>query len=180
MKNTFKSLGLVAVAGATLYGNVAIADTDDGDVDSSSTGTVDVSLTTVDTVQVKGLTAIDMSSTYSASDTDGVYGSDEFCVHRNGGDSYRMTLTWAAMAGATTGNADTIPLSIKVDGDNDASDGDDATTGSQVAVDYTGSATRGASDCDNASIYTSATDTNVRAVSTDTYSTEVTVRIDPV
>lgn len=180
MKYFVKAFGLTAIAGLGLCAGAVSAATADGNVGANSTGTLDVSLTTVDTVQVKGLAAIDMSSTYSATDVDGVYGGNAFCVHRNGGESYKFTVTWSALAGTSSGNTDTIALSIKVDDDDDASDGDDVSTGSQLSTAYAGSATRGSSSCDNASIYASATDTNVRAASTDTYTTQVTVRVDPV
>lgn len=179
MTNFGKAFALAAITGVTFYGGTISAATSDGDVGATSTGTIDVSLTTVHTVQLLGLNAINMSSSYGATDTDGVVGSDSFCVHRNGGDSYKFTVTWSDMSG-TGGNSDTIALAIKVDGDDDASDGESVSTGTQATNAYSGSATRGLTDCDNASIYASASDANVRAASTDTYTTTVTVRVDPV
>ncbi len=96
----------------------------DGGLNSTSTGTSDISITINDSVRITGLDDIGFPA-YGGSDTGAINQGDAFCVYRNGGDGYSITAsnpggTEFDLVGAADG--DSLQYTLSVSEDDDASD----------------------------------------------------------
>jgi hypothetical protein len=174
--NTLRTL----IAATTLAGlsGAALA-ASDGTLGATSTGTSDVSLTINDRVQISSVADIALGA-YGGSGS--LTGSSAFCVYRNGGDDYTLTLTADtgsfAVDSVTTG--DSIAFAAKVDDDTDASDGL-AAVYNTASANLTGSASTNCGGSDNASLYVSFAEADLQAVSSaNDYQATVTLLVTPI
>ncbi|MEX1237690.1 MAG: hypothetical protein WD994_05425 [Pseudomonadales bacterium] len=164
---------------AVLTSGQALAATD-GTLGTNSTGTSDISLEIADRVQITSMADIALGAWGGAGD---LVGSSEFCVFRNGGDDYRLTLT--ADTGAfqvfSTTTTDNIAFAAKVDDDLDASDGEALAYNTATAVALAGSASLTCGGNDNASLEVTFAEANLQAASTaNDYQATVTVFVEPI
>ncbi|MDZ7685210.1 MAG: hypothetical protein U5O39_09620 [Gammaproteobacteria bacterium] len=128
--------GIALVASLTAAGSAMAAS--DGSLGADSTGTSDISLEIVDRVQISNMKDITIPAYNGTGD---LTPDTTFCVYRNGGDDYRVTLTTDTtgfqLESGSTGDA--VPFTAKVDDDLDATDGEAVTDASPSQVALTGS-----------------------------------------
>jgi len=169
----------LAFAGLLSAGHAMAAS--DGTLGATSTGTSLVSLTINDRVQISSVNDIALGA-YAGTGT--MSGQSTYCVHRNGGDNYKITLTTDTGAfqvdSATT--LDSIPFSVALDDDTDASVGGEtmsyATASAVAMVGHLSAACGGA---DNAAMYVSFTEANLQSVSSaNDYQATVTLLVEPI
>lgn len=119
--NSFKALtGVALISGLAAMPAIAAVQ---GSLDSTSTGSSDISLTVNDSVKITGLDDVTFPA-YGASDTGAINQGDAFCVYRNGADGYNITASNPngaefSIVSAITG--DTIQYSLALDESADAS-----------------------------------------------------------
>lgn len=146
---------------------------------STSTGQSDIRLEIVDQVKITGLDDIDLGSFDGTSDLNG---GTAFCVYRNGGSGYTMTISAEGKStlevASTTG--DTIGFTARVDDDDDASDGT-AIAHNGTSATYLGSSTSDCNSTDNASLAVSfaATDLRTAGFAAD-YTATVVILMEPI
>ena len=110
MKNTkFLKTALIAL-GMT---STAVMAATQGDLDTTSTGDLVISLDIDDLVRVNNLDDIDLG-TFAGGAGD-LTGSDSFCVYRNGLDGFNITMTGdgAASAFELTDGTNTLPYAVE-------------------------------------------------------------------
>ncbi len=111
-----------------------------GELGSTSTASTVVSLEIVDRININGINDIDLGQFNGAED---LVGGSAFCVFRNGGDDYELTISDAESIIAKPGNKDkfllssdsaqeSVEFSVMVDDDDDASNGSLITKGATV------------------------------------------------
>ena len=151
-----------------------------GTIGDTSTGNSDVTLTIVDKVRISGVSDIALGTFDGSTD---LAGGTSFCVYRNGGDGYTMTLSAdgkTAFEVASVISGDTIGFSAKVDNDNDASNGSAIAHGATSAT-YAGNA---ALDCGggvNASIAVNFAAADLQAAGTaPDYTATVVILVQPI
>ena len=176
--NSLKTLISTAVIGSAMFAGAALAATD-GTMGATSSGTSDISLTVNDRVQITSVADIDLGA-YGGSG--GMSGLSAFCVYRNGGNDYTLTLTADTgdfeLSSATTG--DSIAFAARVDDDTDASDGLAAAYGVASGA-LTGSASINCGGADNASLHVSFAESDLQAVSSaNDYQATVTILVTPI
>lgn len=152
----------------------------DGTLGLDSTGTSDISLEIADRVQITSMADIALGAWGGSGD---LVGASDFCVYRNGGDNYRLTLTADTGAfqvfSATT--TDNIAFTAKVDDDLDASDGEALVYNTTTAVALSGSDSLTCGGSDNASMEVTFAEANLQAASTaNDYQATVTVFVEPI
>jgi hypothetical protein len=105
-----KTLRPLLLASFVLMSGAVQAATGDGDLDGTSTGTVDINLTKSDLVKISGLGAVDMEL---QSDGNAI-GSTTACIHRAGATAYNLTATGdgASNAFTITDGTDITPYSV--------------------------------------------------------------------
>ena len=151
----------------------------DGTAGSTSTGESVVSLTINDRVQITSVADIALGAYGGTGD---LTGESEFCVYRNGGDDFKLTLTsdttgfWVK----STTTADTIPFVAKVDDSLDASSGEVMAQGVASGVAMTGSNSLTCGGVDNASMYVSLLEADLQAAPTSVYQATVTMLVEPI
>lgn len=178
MKTLNKIINGLAFAGVLFAGQAMAAS--DGTLGATSTGTSLVSLTINDRVQISSVNDIALGA-YAGTGT--MSGQSTYCAHRNGGGNYTVTLTTDQAAynvySATT--LDSIPFTVLIDDDNDASAGGASlayNTASAALVGHTAAACAAA---DNAAIQVSFTQANLQAVaSANDYQATVTMLVEPI
>ncbi|MCB1644178.1 MAG: hypothetical protein KDI36_01930 [Pseudomonadales bacterium] len=175
--NTFAKI--ITASALALISSASMAATD-GSLGADSTGTSDLSLTINDRVQITGVDDIALGA-YSGSGV--LTGETEFCVYRNGGDNYKVTLTTdqASFVVKSATTLDTIAFSASIDDDLDASDGESLTynTASAVALAGSNSVTCGGSS--NAALQVSFAEAALQAAaSANDYQATVTVFVEPI
>ncbi len=152
----------------------------DGSLGTSSTGTSQVSLTVNDRVQISSVEDIALGAYGGTGD---MVGSSQYCVFRNGGGNYKVTLTSNEgvfqVASATSG--DTIPFTVKVDDDLDASDGESLTYATASSVAMTGDVAASCGGTDNAEIDVTFAEADLQAVgSANDYQATITILVEPI
>lgn len=151
----------------------------DGSAGATSSGTSVVSLEITDRVQISNVKDIALGA-YGGSGN--VTGNASFCVFRNGGDDYKLTLT------ANTGNylvtsgttGDSIAFTAKVDADSDASDGVGLGYNA-LSANLAGSGVASCGGSDNAALHVTFAEAALQAVSTgNDYQATVTLLVTPI
>jgi len=178
MKNLNTFVSGVVLCSAMISSSVFAAS--DGTAGSTSTGTSIVSLTINDRIQISSVADIALGA-YGGSGA--LTGQSQYCVFRNGGDNYKINLTSSTGAfqvdSATT--LDSIPFTVKVDDDADASNGEALGYGLDSAVALIGSSSLNCGAADNASMYVSFTEAAMLAVSSAAdYQATVTLLVSPI
>ena len=164
---------------AALAASNAVFAAADGTLGATSSGDTDISLEIVDRVQITNMKDIALGS-YSGSGA--MVDSTSFCVYRNGGDQYQLTLTTDTGAfqldSATT--LDSIAFTTKVDADLTPADG----AGIAYNTASAGMTGAGAVDCggsDNASLEITFAEAALQAASTAAdYQATMTVLVEPI
>jgi len=167
---------LTGVAASVLFSTPAVAATD-GSMGTSSQGQSDISLSVSDRVQISSVNDVALGS-YGG--TGNLLGSSQYCVFRNGGGSYQVTLTTdQGDYLVASGGGATISFTAKVDDDADASDGQSlAYNTSSTALVGSNSATCGGAD--NAAVEVTFTEADLQAAATDSYSATMTILVEPI
>jgi hypothetical protein len=151
-----------------------------GTLGVDSTGMSDISLSIVEQVQITGVSDIALGAFDGTND---LTGSTAFCVYRSGGDNYTMTITAqdGALEVASAIALDVIGFTVKVDGDNDASNGEAITYGISTNNDFTGSSAIDCGGANNASLEVNfaAADLRTATAATD-YTATVVILIQPI
>lgn len=168
----------IALAAAMAASNAALAATD-GSLDATSTGDTDISLEIVDRVQISNMKDITLGS-YGGSGN--IVDNTTFCVYRNGGDQYQLTLTTDTgdfeLASGTT--SDVIPFTTKVDGDTDPTNGD-AIAYNTASNGYNGATSTNCGGADNASLEITLAEADLQSASTAAdYQATMTVLVEPI
>ena len=177
--NTLKAIiSSAIIVGAMASGAAQAAS--DGTAGSTSSGTSDISLTINDRIQITSVADIALGA-YGGTGT--LTGSSAYCVFRNGGDDYTMTMSSSTGAfqvdSATT--SDSIAFSAWIDDDTDASVGGLAAVYNTASANLTGSASTTCGGSDNASIYVSFAEAALQAVSSaNDYQATVTLLVTPI
>jgi len=163
------------VAFATLLTGQAVA----GTLGATSTDNSVVSLEIVDRVQITNVDDIVLGA-YGG--TGVLSGSTQYCVFRNGGDDYKVTLTTdtGSFKVSSIISGDNINFTAKIDSDADASDG--------VAVVYNiataamaGAATTNCGAADNGAIEVSFAQADLLAASSAAdYTATMTILVEPI
>lgn len=178
MKTLNKVINGLAFAGVLFAGQAMAAS--DGTLGATSTGTSLVSLTVNDRVQISSVADIALGA-YAGTGT--MSGQSTYCVHRNGGDDYTLTLTTneAAYQVASASTGDTIAFTVLVDDDNDASAGGAALAYNTASGNLVGHVAAACGGADNAAIQVSFTEANLQAVSSaNDYQATVTMLVTPI
>lgn len=118
MKKYFFSTILIS-----LVASMGVLAATDGTLDTTSTGTSEVSLVVNDSVLITGLNDVNFPA-YGAANTGAINQGDAFCVYRNGGDGYSITPsnpngTEFEITSVATG--DSIQYTLALDESDDAS-----------------------------------------------------------
>ena len=179
MKKTDYLFRGLALAGVLMAGQAMAAS--DGTLGATSTGTSLVSLTINDRVQISSVADIPLGA-YIGTGT--MTGQSTYCVHRNGGGNYQLTLT--ADTGAfqvdSASAVASIPFAVAVDDDLDASAGGETltyNTASAVALVGSNSVTCGGAD--NAAMYVSFAEVDLQAAPPAAdYQATVTLLVEPI
>ncbi len=171
--NTFNKI-VTGLALSTVVAGSALA----GTIGDTSTDNSVVTLEIADKVQI---TNVDNISLGAYSGAGAFTGETEYCVHRNGGDSYTVKLTSNTgafhLTSATT--TENINFALKVDADTDASDGQ-ALTYNTASSGMSGSALVNCGGGDNGALEVSFTQADLLAVSSaNDYTATLTVLIEP-
>ena len=150
----------------------------DGTMGSTSTGQSDVTLEIVDQVKITGLDNIELGSFDGVNDLNG---RTAFCVYRNGGKDYTMTISVESkstleVASSTTG--ETIRFTAKVDNDNDASNGTAIEYGTRTT--YSGSSAFDCNNTDNASLAVNFAAADLSTAGADDYTATVVILMQPI
>jgi len=165
-------LSSAMISGASFAAN-------DGTAGPTSSGDSLVSLTINDRVQITSITDIALGAYGGTGD---LTGETEFCVYRNGGDDYQLTLTsdttgfWVK----STTTTDTIDFVAKVDDSLDASSGEVMAQGAASGVALTGANSLNCGGVDNAAMYVSLLEADLQAAPTSVYQATVTMLVEPI
>ena len=176
--NTLKNIISSSIIAGALVSGAAFAATD-GSAGSTSTGTSVVSLTINDRVQITSVEDIALGA-YGG--TGSLAGNSAFCVFRNGGDNYTLTLSASTGAFEVTSatTSDNIAFTARVDQDNDASDGTvQAYNTASAGLIGSGDTTCGGAD--NASLHVTFAEAAMQAVSSaNDYQATVSILVSPI
>lgn len=170
--------GITLVAGIAAAGQAMAAS--QGSLGADSTGTTDISLEVVDRVQITNMKDIALG-TYSGAGA--LVNNTSFCVYRNGGDDYALTLTadTAAFEIASATTTDSIAFTARVDGDTDASNGQAVVYNTQTGTPMAGSSSTNCGGSDNASLEVTFAEADLQAASSAAdYQATVTVYVQPI
>lgn len=151
-----------------------------GALASSSSGTTDVSLEIANRVQLSSVENLPLGAWGGSGN---LTGGTDFCVYRSGGDNYKLTLTADTGAFQVTSSttSDNIPFSAFVDDDSDATDGEELTYNTASAVPLVGSNAYDCSGTDNAELFVSFAEDDLRTASTaNNYKATVTILVEPI
>ena len=178
--NKLNKIAVAIALTTTLIAGQAFA-AEQGLLDSvSSTGKSDITLQIIDQVQI---TEVDDIALGAFNGTDALTGSAGFCVYRNGGNGYSMTVTVqgeTSFVAQSLAASDSVAFTVKVDGDDDASDQTAFTYGATSST-YNGSSLLDCGPTDNASIEVNFTASDLRAATTATdYKATLVVLVKPV
>lgn len=173
MNNLSKILTSVAVS--ALFSAQAMAATD-GTVGVDSTASSDVSLSVADRVQISNVKDIAFG-TYGG--TGDLVENSSYCVYRNGGGDYQLTLTTIEGSFEVTDGTNTIPYAVKVDDSADASLGT-AMTYNTAAGPLVGSPAVDCGGTDNAAMEVTFSEADLQAAGTAAYSGTVTLYVEPI
>lgn len=176
MNSLNKILTATALSGAILA--VPAMAAQQGTLGATSTGKTDVSLTIADRVQITGMADIPLG-TYSG--TGNLVYNEAYCVYRNGAGNYKVNITTddAEFKVASAIASDEVPFTVRVDGDDDASDG-----AAIVHGDDSGNmAGANATDCgggDNGAIEITMSESDLQAAQTaNDYTATITILVTP-
>ncbi|MBD3649622.1 MAG: hypothetical protein HUJ31_19690 [Pseudomonadales bacterium] len=174
--NTLSKILTVVAAGMISAQAMAASQ---GTVGSSSTGTSDVSITVNDLVRITSVA--DISLTYSGGGP--LVGSTQYCVFRNGGDQYKVTLTTDQGAFEVTSGttSDTIPFTVNVDDDIIAGGGETLSYNTASSVALLGSASANCGGADNGEVEVNFAEADLQAVtSASDYNATMTILVEPI
>lgn len=173
--NNFSKI-LTGVAVSALFSAQAMA-ASDGSVGANSTATSDVSLAVQDRIQISNVKDIAFG-TYGG--TGDLVENSSYCVYRNGGGNYELTLTTDHGSFVVSDGTDDIPFAVKVD------DSADASTGASIAYN-TSSGTLGNTstipDCggaDNGAMEVTFAEADLQAANSSTYLGTITLYVEPI
>ncbi|MEX2489796.1 MAG: hypothetical protein WD356_09770 [Pseudomonadales bacterium] len=166
---------MTSVAVTALFSAQALAATD-GSVGTTSSGTSQVSLDVADRIQISNVEDIALG-TYGG--TGDLNENMSYCVYRNGGGDYELTLTTDQGVFEVADGTDTIPFAVQVDGDNDASDGASIAYNT-ASTAFTGSNAGDCNGADNGAMYVNFSEANLQAAPTSTYQATVTLLVEPI
>ena len=157
------------------------AQTEDGVLDSASTGKADITLEVLDSVQITALNSIDFGN-YGGTDSGGLNLGDAFCVYVNGGDQYTITPTSAnagfKLLGSTFG--DEIEYTVRFNGAATGANAAAAIPYSVASSSFVGSSFLNCNAMDNASIDLSISEQSLQEASTDTYADTLILLVNPI
>lgn len=166
------ALASLLAAAATAYS------AEDGSLDATSTGSLDVSVAITDRVQITGLNDIDFGA-YTG--TGALDGNDAFCVYRNGTGAYNVTVSSAEADGGTfrlRNGTDFIAYSVTFNDDADITGGSAVTSGQTLA----GSGSANSLTCggaSNASLGVSIAANDLQAAASGNYIDTITLMVAP-
>jgi hypothetical protein len=166
---------MTGVALGTIVAGQAFA----GALGGTSTDDSIVTLEVVDLVQITNVDNIPLGA-YSG--TGVLSGATQYCVFRNGGDDYTMKLSTdtGSFKVSSASTLDDINFTVKVDGDSDASDGQDLTYNT-ASTGIAGSGLANCGGADNGAIQVSFTQTDLLAASTGSdYTATMTLLVEPI
>lgn len=173
-----KTLAKHTLLAAMIAGSAsALAAPAENAVGTTSHATSNLSLTVPGMVQIVGVDDITFG-TFNG--TDDVIGSTQFCVFRNGGGNYNLTVSASDNVFDVNSGTDSVAFSVLVDDDTDASVGGSAASDS-VAV--TGLVDDTAANCsasgDNASMQVTFAAADLLAAPSTTYTETLTLTVAP-
>ena len=106
-----KFFRIAVIASLTTVSGVAVAVTDDGDLDTTSTGTSDVTVTKQNTVQISGIDTIDFQTLGYIDPATPVTAESDMCVFSSTG-TYTILLTSTNGAFNLNDNGNTIDYTV--------------------------------------------------------------------
>lgn len=173
IKTSLFALGLIS-------GSVMAAT--QGTLGTDSTGTVIITVDINDLVQVSNLTDIGLG-TFNGGGTD-LSGTDAFCVYRNGGGTFDITMSGSGGSSAftLTDGSNTVPYSV------DFTNIPAATTtamttnvllGGQQNANTSSTTCSGAGDSDNVSVTVTVTSGDLASAPAGTYGGTLTMVVSP-
>jgi len=129
---------VVAAMAALLVTNINAAV--QGTLGSTSSASTDITMEIVDRININDIEDIDLGKFNGIDD---LVGGSAFCVFRNGGDDYELIITDADLVSQKPGGKnkfsltsvkanESIEFTVKVDDDNDASDGSSIANGESI------------------------------------------------
>jgi len=113
----------IVLPGAALLGlamSSAAFSAGQGSLNSTSTGSSDLSLTINDSVMITGMSDVTFSA-YGASNVGDINIGDAFCVYRNGQDGYNITATnpnGSEFSITSSATGDTVQYTLALDESN--------------------------------------------------------------
>lgn len=173
MSNLNKILTSVAVS--ALFSVQAMA-ASDGSIGADSTATSNVSLSVADRVQISNVKDIAFG-TYGG--TGDLVQNSSYCVYRNGGGDYQLTLTTDQGSFAVSDGTNTIPFAVKVDDTADASAGT-AMVYNTASGALAGSPAVNCAGTDNAAMEVTFSEADLQGAGTAAYSGTVTMYVEPI
>lgn len=176
--NNFKKIVTGVAFAASMMAGHAMAATD-GSLGASSTGTTDVTLGIPDRVQISDVKNLGLGTWSGSGD---LVGSTSFCVYRNGGAGYDVTLTTGSGAFDVTSSTsgDTIPFSVKVDDSLDASAGESLSYNTASSNALLGSSSLTCGGSDNATLQFTFLEASLQGKGTAAdYTGTVTILVSP-
>ena len=177
MNSLNKFLTATAVSGAILAAP-AMAAPVQGNLDATSTGKTTVELEIADRVQITRMDDIPLG-TYSGTG-DLVY-NEGYCVYRNGCGNYKVNVTtdnleFKVVSASAT---DEVPFTVRVDGDNDASDGAAILHGADSG-NMTGDSATDCGNADNGAIEITLSESDLQGAQTASdYTATITILVTP-
>jgi hypothetical protein len=178
-----------AIVGLTslLAAPAAFAQTQ-GSLGATSTGSIDLDLQVLDSVEINRLGNIDLGS-YGGTQTGAVGASEAYCVYVNGGDDYKITPTSAN--GAATDDVqkfhllgdvggDEIMYTVKFVGAATGASSATATNYNAASATFNGSNLRNCNNADNAQLHIDIAEQEIRDATTDTYQDTLILLVNPV
>ena len=176
MNSLNRILTATALSGALLT-LPAMAE-EQGSLGTTSTGKSDVSLTIADRVQITGMDNIPLG-TYS--DKGDLVYNEAYCVYRNGAGNYKVNVTTddAEFKVVSANASDEVAFTVRVDGDNDASNGAAILHGADSG-NVTSAATTDCGGGDNGAIEITLTEADLQAAQTaNDYTATITILVTP-
>ena len=177
--NSIKNIAIGIILSSTLTAALSAEAASDGTLGATSSGQSTVTLTVADRVQISNVADIALGA-YAGSGN--LVGQAGYCVYRNGGDNYSVTLTTGdgsfQVTSATA--SESIAFTAKLDDDSDASDGAAATYNTAV----TGLVGSSATDCggsNNGSVEVTFAQAAMQAASSASdYTATMTILVQPI
>ncbi len=168
-----------AFAMTSMLASAPVMAASDGTLGATSSGSTDISVQIVDMVKVTGLDNIALGSYTGTGD---LTGTTDYCVYRNGGGAYQVTLTSTTGAlSVSDGGTNNIGFSVLIDDDNDATAGGESLGyNSASLVSMAGASAADCGGSDNAQMHFTFAEADLQAAKSATYNATLTVLVEPI